>query len=177
MTIAREILDLTQQGVIVYFLLLNSVVALLLILAMRELWNHWHIADDEQLARALIEGELGSKAGIRAAHDAGKRILRLRACDASGRVVLVGRRVGGVAGIALLKALERLIGADGVRRRRGRLRPGRQRRKRGAGGRDEPGGQQAAARNARQIALLAHGMYRLLAAKTCSPLARRTEAQ
>jgi cellulose synthase/poly-beta-1,6-N-acetylglucosamine synthase-like glycosyltransferase len=42
----------------VYFLLLNSVVALLLILAMRELWNHWHIADDEQLARVLTSQAL-----------------------------------------------------------------------------------------------------------------------
>ena len=82
-------------------------------------------AHDEQLARTLVEGELGSKAGIRAAHDAGERILRLRAGDASGRVVPVGRRIGGIAGVALLQARKRLIGADGVRRRRGRLRPRR----------------------------------------------------
>jgi hypothetical protein len=58
-------------------------------------------AHHEQLARALIEGELGRKAGIRAAHDAGERILRLRAGDASARVVPAGRRIGGVAGVAL----------------------------------------------------------------------------
>ena len=102
-------------------------------------------AHDEQLARALVEGELGSKAGIRAAHDAGERILPLRAGDASGRVVPVGRRIGGIAGVALLQARKRLIGADGVWRRRGRLRPRRQRRKRGGGRGDQPGGQEATA--------------------------------
>jgi len=70
-------------------------------------------AHHEQLARALIEGELGRKAGIRAAHDAGERILRLRAGDASSRVVPVGRRIAGVAGVALLQARECLSCARG----------------------------------------------------------------
>ena len=113
-------------------------------------------AHHEQLARALIEGKLGRKAGIRAAHDAGERILRLRAGDASDRVVPAGRRIAGVAGVALLQVRERLIGADGVGRRRGRLRPGRQRRKRRSGGGDQSRRQEATPRKACEIALRAH---------------------
>jgi cellulose synthase/poly-beta-1,6-N-acetylglucosamine synthase-like glycosyltransferase len=70
MTLARTILDLTQQGVILYFLLLYSVVALLLILAIRELSNHWHIAEDEQLARVLTSPALPPLSILVAAHGA-----------------------------------------------------------------------------------------------------------
>jgi cellulose synthase/poly-beta-1,6-N-acetylglucosamine synthase-like glycosyltransferase len=53
MILTRAVLELAQGGILVYFLLLNSFVALLLLLAIRELWSHWHIADDEQLAPVL----------------------------------------------------------------------------------------------------------------------------
>jgi cellulose synthase/poly-beta-1,6-N-acetylglucosamine synthase-like glycosyltransferase len=70
MTLARTILDLTQQGVIAYFLLLYSVVALLLILAIRELSTHWHIAEDEQLARVLASPALPPLSILVTAHGA-----------------------------------------------------------------------------------------------------------
>jgi cellulose synthase/poly-beta-1,6-N-acetylglucosamine synthase-like glycosyltransferase len=58
MTLARTALELTEQSIIIYFLLLHSFVALLLILAVRELWRHWHIADDPDLAGVLTSQAL-----------------------------------------------------------------------------------------------------------------------
>ena len=58
MTLALLALALAQEGVVVYFLLLNTVVALLLLAAMRELRMHWHIADDEHLAPVLASEAL-----------------------------------------------------------------------------------------------------------------------
>jgi cellulose synthase/poly-beta-1,6-N-acetylglucosamine synthase-like glycosyltransferase len=39
--------------ILVYFLVLNSFYALLLILSIPELWGHWHLAEDEQLRQVL----------------------------------------------------------------------------------------------------------------------------
>ena len=47
-----------DHSVLVYFLLLNSFYALLLVLAIPELWSHWHLAEDEGLTRALGSGAL-----------------------------------------------------------------------------------------------------------------------
>jgi cellulose synthase/poly-beta-1,6-N-acetylglucosamine synthase-like glycosyltransferase len=58
MTLALLALALAQEGVVVYFLLLNTVVALLLLAAIRELRMHWHIADDEHLAPVLASEAL-----------------------------------------------------------------------------------------------------------------------
>jgi cellulose synthase/poly-beta-1,6-N-acetylglucosamine synthase-like glycosyltransferase len=71
MTFARAMLALAEQGIIVYFLLLNSFVALLLILALRELWRHWHIADDANLAGVLTSAALPPLSILVAARGAG----------------------------------------------------------------------------------------------------------
>jgi cellulose synthase/poly-beta-1,6-N-acetylglucosamine synthase-like glycosyltransferase len=51
--LARTVLRYTGDGIVLYFLLLNSITALLLILAIRELWSHWHVADDDNLGMVL----------------------------------------------------------------------------------------------------------------------------
>src|SRR3982750_284863 len=70
MMIARSILALAQHGIIVYFLLLNTVVALLIILAVREMSTHWHIADDEHLAPMLVSAALPPLSILVTAHGA-----------------------------------------------------------------------------------------------------------
>ncbi|GAC1653715.1 MAG: glycosyltransferase [Gemmatimonadaceae bacterium] len=47
------LLHAVDVGVLAYFLLLNSCYATLLLLAIPELWSHWHLADDEHLGRVL----------------------------------------------------------------------------------------------------------------------------
>jgi cellulose synthase/poly-beta-1,6-N-acetylglucosamine synthase-like glycosyltransferase len=42
-----------DHAVLIYFVLLNSFYGLQLLLAIPELWSHWHIAEDEDLARVL----------------------------------------------------------------------------------------------------------------------------
>ena len=49
-----------DHAVLVYFLLLNSFYALLLLLSIPELWMHWRLADDEQLSRLLSSEALPS---------------------------------------------------------------------------------------------------------------------
>jgi cellulose synthase/poly-beta-1,6-N-acetylglucosamine synthase-like glycosyltransferase len=70
MTLARTALELAEQGIIVYFLLLHGFVALLLLLAVRELWTHWHIADDPNLAGVLTSQALPPLSILVAAQDA-----------------------------------------------------------------------------------------------------------
>jgi cellulose synthase/poly-beta-1,6-N-acetylglucosamine synthase-like glycosyltransferase len=43
----------TDHAMLLYFVGLNSFYALLLLLAIPELWSHWHLAEDEDLARIL----------------------------------------------------------------------------------------------------------------------------
>ncbi len=64
------LLAFAQEGVVVYFLLLNSVVALLLLVAIRELRIHWHIADDEHLAAVLASEALPPLSLLVVAHGA-----------------------------------------------------------------------------------------------------------
>ena len=47
-----------DHAVLMYFLVLNSFYALLLLLAIPELWKHWRISDDEQLSRLLASDAL-----------------------------------------------------------------------------------------------------------------------
>lgn len=47
-----------DHAVLLYFLVLNSFYALLLILSIPQLWLHWRIADDEQLSRLLSSDAL-----------------------------------------------------------------------------------------------------------------------
>lgn len=47
-----------DHAVLVYFLLLNSFYAFLLVLSIPELWMHWRMADDEQLSRLLSSDAL-----------------------------------------------------------------------------------------------------------------------
>ncbi len=42
-----------DHAVLIYFLLLNSFYALLLVLSIPQLWLHWRLSDDEQLSRLL----------------------------------------------------------------------------------------------------------------------------
>jgi cellulose synthase/poly-beta-1,6-N-acetylglucosamine synthase-like glycosyltransferase len=70
MMLARPLLALAQDGIVIYFLLLNTVVALLLIVAIRELWNHWHVADDEHLAAVLASDALPPLSILVTAHGA-----------------------------------------------------------------------------------------------------------
>ena len=49
----RAVLELADDLVLVYFLALNSGYALLVLLAIPELWQHWQIADDEHLRHVL----------------------------------------------------------------------------------------------------------------------------
>jgi cellulose synthase/poly-beta-1,6-N-acetylglucosamine synthase-like glycosyltransferase len=70
MTAARMVLEVAQEGVLVYFLLLTSIVAVLLLLAIRELRNHWHIADDEHLAGVLASEALPPLSLLVTAHGA-----------------------------------------------------------------------------------------------------------
>ena len=52
------VLHAADDFVLVYFLVLNSFYAILLLLAIPELWSHWHLAEDEGLTRALASGAL-----------------------------------------------------------------------------------------------------------------------
>jgi cellulose synthase/poly-beta-1,6-N-acetylglucosamine synthase-like glycosyltransferase len=70
MTLARLVLGLAREGIVVYFLLLNTVVALLLLLAIRELWRHWHVADDDHLAAVLASEALPPLSILLTAHGA-----------------------------------------------------------------------------------------------------------
>ena len=45
-------------AILVFFLLLNSFYALLLLLSFPELWTHFQLADDEYLARVLATDAL-----------------------------------------------------------------------------------------------------------------------
>jgi cellulose synthase/poly-beta-1,6-N-acetylglucosamine synthase-like glycosyltransferase len=47
-----------DHAVLVYFLVLNSFYALLLLLSIPELWKHWRISDDEQRSRLLASDAL-----------------------------------------------------------------------------------------------------------------------
>lgn len=47
-----------DHAVLVYFLVINSFYALLLILSIPELWEHWRLADDEHLQRLLVSDAL-----------------------------------------------------------------------------------------------------------------------
>jgi cellulose synthase/poly-beta-1,6-N-acetylglucosamine synthase-like glycosyltransferase len=47
-----------DHSVLVYFVALNSFYGLLLLLSIPELWSHWHLAEDEGLARVLGSGAL-----------------------------------------------------------------------------------------------------------------------
>jgi cellulose synthase/poly-beta-1,6-N-acetylglucosamine synthase-like glycosyltransferase len=51
--VAGAALRWADHAVLVYFLVLNSFYALLLLLSIPELWAHWHLADDEHLKRML----------------------------------------------------------------------------------------------------------------------------
>ena len=65
------LLGLAEIGVVLFFLLLNSVVAVSLLLAMRELMEHWHIAEDERLARVLTSEALPPLSVLLAQDDGG----------------------------------------------------------------------------------------------------------
>ena len=47
-----------DHSVLTYFVVLNSFYALLLVLAIPELWSHWHVAEDEALTQVLGSGAL-----------------------------------------------------------------------------------------------------------------------
>jgi cellulose synthase/poly-beta-1,6-N-acetylglucosamine synthase-like glycosyltransferase len=49
----RHILAWADHGVLLYFLMLNSMYAVLLISSLPELWTHYHIAEDEAFQRLL----------------------------------------------------------------------------------------------------------------------------
>jgi cellulose synthase/poly-beta-1,6-N-acetylglucosamine synthase-like glycosyltransferase len=51
--LARALIVATQEVILVYFVALNSFYALLVLLAIPELWSHWHLADDEHLRQVL----------------------------------------------------------------------------------------------------------------------------
>jgi cellulose synthase/poly-beta-1,6-N-acetylglucosamine synthase-like glycosyltransferase len=58
-----------DQSILVYFLVLNSFYALLLLLAIPELWSHWHLAEDEGLTRVLCSGALPGLSILVPAHN------------------------------------------------------------------------------------------------------------
>lgn len=64
-------LRVAEEGVIVFFLLLNSAAALFLLLAIRELMGHWHIAEDAHLGRVLTSEALPPLSVLVAQDDAG----------------------------------------------------------------------------------------------------------
>ena len=74
---------------------------------------------DEEIARALVEHEVGHHARVGAAQDRRDRILRLRPRRASRREVALVRSVARVARVAVHEALQRFVGRDRVGRRRG----------------------------------------------------------
>ncbi len=45
-----------EWAILVYFLVLNTGYAILLILAIPEIWSHWHVSEDEQVKR-LVTGD------------------------------------------------------------------------------------------------------------------------
>jgi cellulose synthase/poly-beta-1,6-N-acetylglucosamine synthase-like glycosyltransferase len=47
-----------EQGILAFFLLLNSGYAILLLLAIPEIWRHWHISEDQQVGRTLAGSAL-----------------------------------------------------------------------------------------------------------------------
>ena len=49
----RTMLGAADNAILVYFLVLNTFYAVLLILSIPELWGHWHLADDEHLKHVL----------------------------------------------------------------------------------------------------------------------------
>lgn len=49
----RDVFSVSDQAVLAYFLILNSMYAILLIAAIPELWTHYHIAEDEAFRRLL----------------------------------------------------------------------------------------------------------------------------
>lgn len=53
MSILRDVFWFMDHGVLVYFVLLNSMYAILLIMSIPELWTHYHIAEDEAFRRLL----------------------------------------------------------------------------------------------------------------------------
>jgi cellulose synthase/poly-beta-1,6-N-acetylglucosamine synthase-like glycosyltransferase len=56
--LVSTMLRVADESVLIYFLLLNSFYALLLLLAIPELWSHWHLSEDEALTRVLGSGAL-----------------------------------------------------------------------------------------------------------------------
>ena len=67
--LATSALGWAEYGVLAYFLALNSFYALLLILAVPELWSHWHLAEDEGLSRVLGTGALPGLSILVPAHN------------------------------------------------------------------------------------------------------------
>ncbi len=51
--LVREVLTVADNTILIYFLVLNTFYALLLLLSIPELWSHWHLADDEHLKHVL----------------------------------------------------------------------------------------------------------------------------
>lgn len=51
--VARNLIWFADNVILIYFLILNSFYALLLLLSIPELWGHWHLAEDEQLKAVL----------------------------------------------------------------------------------------------------------------------------
>jgi cellulose synthase/poly-beta-1,6-N-acetylglucosamine synthase-like glycosyltransferase len=58
MDVLREGLQALDWAILVYFILLNSFYALLLLLSFPELWTHFQLADDEYFARVLATDAL-----------------------------------------------------------------------------------------------------------------------
>jgi cellulose synthase/poly-beta-1,6-N-acetylglucosamine synthase-like glycosyltransferase len=56
--VARGVLWWGDHGALVYFLLLNTCYAVLLLLSIPELWRHWRLAADEHLQRLLASEAL-----------------------------------------------------------------------------------------------------------------------
>ena len=54
----RSAIPIADAVILWYFLALNSVYAILLLLSIPELWEHWQVSDDEQLQRLLGSGAL-----------------------------------------------------------------------------------------------------------------------
>jgi len=54
----REAIPIADHVILWYFLALNSVYGILLLLSIPELWEHWQVSDDEQLRHVLGSGAL-----------------------------------------------------------------------------------------------------------------------
>ncbi|MDB4906437.1 MAG: hypothetical protein JWO05_1221 [Gemmatimonadetes bacterium] len=52
-SVVHTMIGVTDDVILVYFLVLNSFYGLLLILSIPELWGHWHLSDDEHLRHVL----------------------------------------------------------------------------------------------------------------------------